>query len=44
MIGIRYVLIVQPMAALVAGRRIDDACDVATRGEDKARIYPDQIL
>src|SRR6267378_4739612 len=43
-IWIRYKLIVQPMATLVAGRRINDARNVATRSEDKARIYPDQIL
>src|SRR5260370_6583890 len=43
-IGIRYDLIVQPMAALIAGRRIDDARNVAACGKDKACIYPDQIL
>ena len=43
-IGIQYELIVQPMAALIAGRRINDARNVATRGKDKARAYPDQIL
>jgi hypothetical protein len=32
------------MAAFVAGRRINDARNVATRSEDEARIYSDQIL
>ncbi len=40
-IGIRYEQIVQPIAPLVAGRRINDARNVAARGEYKARIYPD---
>jgi hypothetical protein len=32
------------MAALVACRRINDPRNVAARGENKAGIYPDQIL
>ena len=31
------------MAAFIAGRRINDARNVATRGKDKARAYPDQF-
>jgi len=42
--GIRYELIVQPMAALIAGGWIDDARNMTTRGEDKAGIAADQIL
>jgi hypothetical protein len=32
------------MTALVAGRRIDDAGDMAACSKDKARISDDQVL
>src|SRR4051794_10024969 len=41
---IGYGFVVQPVAALVASGRIDDAGDMAACGEDKADISADQVL
>src|SRR5664279_4402707 len=39
-----YQFIVQPVAALVAGGRINDAGNMAACGQDKARIPADEVL
>src|ERR1700730_2120649 len=39
-----YQFIVQPVAALATGGRIDDAGDMAACGEDKARASAHQVL
>jgi hypothetical protein len=37
-------VVVEPVAAFVAGRRIDDTGDVPARGKDKSSFTSDQIL
>src|SRR5882724_3386858 len=42
--GLGIQVAVDPMAALVAGRRVDDAGDVTAGSQYKARIFSHQVL